>query len=172
MKRNKYQHTNEALIFKINNFNALTREIERFKAQENILKRMSWICHYVFANTLFVTVYGYLAFQNKAIELKRKSETCHKAMLNLLQQAAFHEGELKREGEQIHKAYSNSEGSIRNWVETVRQNKEIASDDDHKLLYFVDKFDFDSTTNGLEPYEEILFYKSALDLYKNLVSKS
>ncbi len=161
----------DKLIYKINNFNALTEEVKRYKDQASLTAKISWIYEHILSFVFLITFIGYYLCKNKAIEYKRKSETCAKARLNLIQQVAFEEKYIKEAANHWHFEFRKIEGSMRRWVEKVREKPKNFSELDNKLLFFVDQFDFDRTTNGLKPYDEVLFYCSAVELYGQIVHK-
>jgi hypothetical protein len=65
---------NNKLIFKVKNFNSLTKEVKRYETEEILFKRIAWFMGSVVSFLLIVTIVGYWYAKMKSIEYTRKSE--------------------------------------------------------------------------------------------------
>jgi hypothetical protein len=159
---------NNKLIFKVKNFNSLSKEVKRYETEEILFKRIAWFMGSVVSFLLIVTIVGYWYAKMKSIEYTRKSEVCNKIRLNLLQQSAYEEAELKRIGKQYSEKFAQFSVGIKNLVKNIRENPSNFTEKEHQIFYAVDKYEYDFKSKKLEPYEELLFHKTCVDLYEQV----
>jgi hypothetical protein len=167
----KMEKTNEELIFKVKNFNSLTKECKRYEAQEVLFRRIAWFFGSIVSYLCIITIVGYWIMKNKSIENYRKSEVCRKAKINLEQQLAFEESYLRKLGEKYQKDYNFYLKTIEEIVMKVRNNPEKYSEKENHVLFAWDKYNLDEQAGRIKPYEEILYYKTIVNLVEQIQFK-
>lgn len=159
---------NEQLAHEVLNYQSLKREVEGYDLQQKMLNRMAYFCQFVFAIIFSFTIYGYWYFRSKSVDLKRKADLAEKAKINLGQSLVFSENKLKQEGQELFTKYTNLEESINRIVMKVRSNPKNFSDNENKMLFFWEQFQEDKRHRRLKEYDELMFYKSMINLHEQV----
>lgn len=154
------------IINKIATFNVVKEDIKNYELQEKVLKKLSYFYMFIVSGIFFFTIVGPWMAKNKAIELKRKSDSAHKAKINLLQANAFMEQELNAILNKSKSLYKSKELVVNKVVTRVKLKPKERPEWEHVITYAFDKYQNDLRTKKLKQFEDILFFETVNNLFE------